>query len=277
MATYAVATGPKMQFDRDGSTGFFRNAAASLRSLTSGEMTTLSGETGTTVSDATASGTGVTIGVIFPDTRDIVGFQTNSTAGGANGLLETSTNTTTGLDGAWTTRATTYTTTANFRTAGLALALTGVKGIRITSTNGASGTTVYKNMHVYGIPSTGISSDRLRIWHPTLNQELASLDFGDPARESTYDATFRIYNNSSSQFANSVVVSTEALTDTSPTVLSQESISQGSGFASTQTITQLIPLALSAVLTLRFSVGAGATVGAWRQRVKAVAGSWTGS
>lgn len=276
MATYTPAVGPKMQYDRDGSTGFFRNAAASLRALTSGEMTALSGESGTnTVTDATANGTGVTIGVIFPDLRDIVGFLTNSVAGGTNGLLETSINTTTGIDGSWVTQAAAYTTTASFRGKALTLALTGIKGIRITSTNGAAGTTAYKNFHVYGTPSTGQSSDRLRIWHPTLNQELTTLDFGDPARESTYDVTFRLKNNSTTLNANSVVLSTEAITDASPTVVSQESVSQGSGFASTQTFTLLAPATLSAVCTLRINVAATAVVGPWRQRLKASAGSWT--
>ncbi len=274
---------PKMQYDRDGSSGFFRNAAATLRALTVPELTNLNSESNAnTVTDATASGTGVTIGVIFPDLRDITGFWTNSAAGSAYGLLETSVNTTTGVDGAWVTQAASYTRgSMSFRDQIAILALTGIKAIRITSTNGVSGTTAYRNLHVYGIPSnTGVPStssslDRLRIWHPTLNQELGTLDFGIPAGGSTYETTFRVKNNSPSLYANSVLVSTEALTEALPTVVSQLSISQGSGFATTQTLTQIAPTAISAVCTLRLSAAALVHVGLWRQRIKAVASTWT--
>lgn len=274
----AAAASPKMQYDRDGSVGFYRNGSAVLRALTSPELTNLNSESGLdTVVDTTASGTGVTIGVIFPAPRDITGFWTNALAGSANGLLETSTNTTTGIDGSWTTQASTYASSGNFRTGIAALALTGINAIRITSTNGASGKTFYRNLHVYGIPSTGYSIDRLRIWHPTLDQELATLDFGDPAGESTYDTTFRVKNNSSSLYANSVVLSAEALTDANPTVVSQLTVSQGGSFAATQTLTQLGPGAISAVCTLRLSVSASVLPGLWRQRLKAVATTWTTS
>jgi hypothetical protein len=266
-----------VQYDRDGSTGFFRDASGALRALTAPELTNLDSEASTTntVTDSTASGTGVTIGVIFPDLRDITGFWTNSVAGSAYGLLETSINTTTGIDGTWVTQAASYTRgSMSFRDGIALLALTGIKAIRITSTNGASGTTSYKNFHVYGIPSTGNSIDRLRIWHPTLDAELATLDYGTPYGRSTWDITFRVKNNSTALNANNVVLSAEALTEPLPTIVSQMTVSQGSGFAATQTIALIAPASISAVCTLRLTAGA-VPAGLWRQRIKAVATTWT--
>ncbi len=274
----AFALSPKLQYDRDGSVGFFRSGAAVLRALIAGEMTSLNGESGfDTVVDTTASGTGVTIGVIFSTLYDVTGFWTNSVPGSAYGLLETSVDTTTGIDGTWVTQAATYSSSGIFRFGIALLALTGIKAIRITSTNGATGRTYYRNFNVYGIPTAPNALDRLRIWHPTLDQELATLDFGSPAAGSTYQVTFRVKNNSNVLYANSVVLSAEALTEPSPTVVSVLTLSQGAGFASTQTITQIAPTAISPVCTLRLTASEAAVPGLWRQRLKAVAGTWTTS
>lgn len=250
-------------------------------------MEALNGISGTSYNETTGQNGGPLMGVIFPELRDLVGYyiaHNNFGAGNPVGVfnLAWSANTTNGYDGAWTNLGTPtfYTTMANFRSP-TALSVTGAKAIRYNpqQTGGAAnaGSITY-GFHVYGKPSTGQALDRLRIWHPTLDQEMAGpgLDFGDYGRGYTIDRTFRIKNNSSSLSANSIVLSFEALpNDASPTVVSMMSLSQGGAFASTQNIGTLAPGEISGVCTLRIASPSNTTLGLWRQRLIATAGSWT--
>lgn len=269
-----------MAYDIDGSAGFVN--VGSLRSLTAGEMTTLNSETGVAVS---RTGDNLTsyIGVVFPQLRDIVGvnhglsFAGNTT--GQSKAFQTSVDTTNGSDGVWVTQTASMVLSTNYRTGITTYSLTNIKGVRWNVVTGQSFAGVnFGQFHVYGTIASGLTPDRLRLWHPTLDQELAGayFDYGDQVRGAgPLDKTFRVKNNSSTLQANNVVLAVSALTDTTPTVVGQMTLSQGGAFASTQTITSIAAGAISAVCTLRYSVSASASLSVWRQRVTATPSSWS--
>lgn len=212
--------------------------------------------------------------------RDIVGFFLKHNFGqwGSWDRVFTSVDTTNGADGTWTDRGA-MGSVSHFRTI-TALVVSGVKGIRFrwSSSSTDNGGRYVGLLHVYGSIPAASAPDRLTLWHPTLNQELAgsALDFGDVPKLSILTIPFRVKNNSSTLTANTITLSVEAVNDTSPTVVSVETLSfNGSEYASTQNIGTLAAGAISNICTLKLSPGSSATLGPWRQRVKALASSWS--
>jgi hypothetical protein len=286
---FADAPGPQIMYDRDGSRAFHVVAGGTTGTLLTAaqakDLLDISGGTGYTAANLQSGG--VYYAVIFPELRTLVGYfivhDSGTTGGNSINVqnLQSSTDSTNGYDGIWTTvtASPTWTTSVNgFRTV-TAQAVSSVKAVRINpyQTGGAAGgSSNLLAFMLYGGPVT--PTERLRIWHPTLDQELggAGFDYGDAPRSATYNKTFRVKNTSTARTANSIVLSAEALpTEASPTVVSQLTISQGSGFASTQTITSLAAGTISAVCTLRLTLLSTAALGLFRQRVLAVPTSWT--
>ena len=136
-------------------------------------------------------------------------------------------------------------------------------------------------VHLYGTLAAGESPDRLRIWHPTLDEEVTGpyFDWGDRKRSSVTTRDFRIKNNSPSLTAADVEVSIEALTNSNPTLLSPThqfaKASNPGVFSATQTIDELVPGEVSEVLTVRYSVPTDAVLSLWAARILAVPGSMT--
>lgn len=276
--SYPDAPGVKFAYEADGSAGF-TIVGGVVTALTSVALTAANNENADVVFAMGAS-TAVKIGVVFPQLRDLAGYfvQTDST-NITSGIVETSTDTTNGLDGVWTSRGTgsSSQSVSGYRTV-TALAQAGIKAVRFTLTNTDTFTTRnIQSLHLYGTIPVTSTPDRLTLWHPTLDQALspAGLDFGDVQRGTTNDKTFRVKNLSSTLTANTVQVSLSALTDTAPTVLSQETLGIAGSFAATQTITSIAPTAISAVVTLRLAVSASAALSVNRQRVTAAATTWS--
>lgn len=279
---YADVPGPQIMYDRDGN-GFYYSGTTALVALSQGDLNIHNGTSGGSGSRSNDGWVTVTIGIILPELYDIVGwFNNGSGAGNGNYAFETSPDTTNGQDGTWTSRYANWSTGSTFRSSITAVSWAGMKGFRWSAGNGSANKQYWYQLHLYGSPSASSLTavpGRLRVWHPTLDQLISgpAFDFADVARSApALTKTFRIKNNSATQTVNSIVLSTGALTDTSPTVLGVETIDyNGSGYASTQTISSLAPGAISSLCTLKLSPGASATLGLWRQRVLAVAGSWT--
>lgn len=225
--------------------------------------------------------------LIFPELRDLDGFWYSSDANETNTLMtlaEVSTNTTNGLDGTWTTylsgSLTDYGFTApkarnNIR-AGTAL---GVKGIRFRRTQGNQIAGHTSSIHLYGEPAPGENLQRLEIWHPTLDQRIgpADLDWGDVPRNSSAIRSFRIKNMHPTLTANNVRAAMSILTDTSPSVVGQQSISKdGVTWAAQQTLTNpLGPGAISPILQIRRQTPSNASLSLWWYRLFSDASSWT--
>lgn len=279
MSVYPLAPGRKFETDVDGSVGFGVNTT---------EATPFSGTAMTNLSktvsgNSVLTGGGQTtyyVGYLFPELRDIAGFCLINQAGvwGSWDRVYTSTDSTNGTDGTWTDRGA-MSGSGSFRTI-TALVVAGVKGIRFrwSSTSTEGGNRYLGLLHIYGSIPSSSSPDRLTLWHPSSNVEFtgSGFDFGDVPRLTVATISFRVKNNSSTQTANTITVSVEAVNDTSPTVVGVETLDfNGSGYASTQNIGSLAAGVISAICTLKLSPSITATLGPWRQRVKAVAVSWT--
>jgi hypothetical protein len=210
------------------------------------------------------------------------------TQGGTIQGVETSTNTTNGIDGTWTNQGN-YVNTGNIVTPILlrnsitSLSVAGVKAMRWLNASGAGGARNVRGLQLFGAIAAGETPDRLRMWHPTLDEPLddntsadgAFFDWGDIQRNTTSDKTFRIKNNSATLTANGIVISQQTLTDTTPSVNSQFTFSDGGAFASSIDIGNLAPGAISVVVTKRFTRPSNAILSLWTSRTIANPTSWT--
>ena len=228
---------------------------------------------------------------IFPQLRDIsnyvyVGNGQPTGSSAIRGRVQTSTDTTNGVDGTWTTLE------ANFRSSNYGLtvppyyrssispaAMYGVKAVRFESAQYFYGDSLnIAALHLFGSYTSGETPNRLELWHPTLDQRVSGghFDFGDKLQSTTTDISFRVKNQSSGQTANTIVVSIETLTDLSPPSTGNYALNlNGGSFAATQTISSIAPGAISNTLTLRLTNPYNAALGLLASTVKAVAASWS--
>lgn len=271
---YPDAPGMMIQYDRDGNALYYDNAWVTMDST---QKTNLNKTPAVTAYTTTINAT-CYICIVLPETYDLVGYSNASALGNGPNIVETSVDTTNGIDGTWINRG--GFVTNSFRSP-TTVSWAGIKGIRWSHFNGAAVRTAFFGVHIYGQPSSAAlitTPDRLRFWHPTLNQLLggADLDFGDFPRLDVRTKQFRIKNNSSTLTANGIVVSSESLNDATPTVTGVQLFDNaGSGYASTQSLGNLVAGAISGVITLKISPSATAVVGTWRQRIRAIATSWS--
>lgn len=279
---YTDVPGHRFAIDKDGSIGaFYRTSTGLVTQFTPTQMQAVNDENPATLYALTNYGPGW-IGIFFPEKRNIAGIYVKWT--GVGGAIETSVDSTNGQDGTWVATGTTITPSSGpadvpgYRTAITTLAAVGVKAIRMNITNATSQDLFLTSFHLYGSISATENPNRLRIWHPTLDEEVggAYLDWGDAPRSSSADRTFRVKNNSSSQTANSIVLGFDALTDTTPSVPGQYLLStDGTTFAATRTIASLAPGAISSVLTMRRVTPSNATLSLWAARLNAEATTWS--
>lgn len=279
--SYPDIPAPRMAYDRDGSQVFIVTPTGGATQKAASEMKTMNGES--LAGMASVTGGGGWMVMIFPELRDISAYCMADQFNGVT-AIETSTNTTNGFDGTWTSLGTVShapvtlaSIRSNIHTVSGA-GTTGVKAIRFAQTSGLSGITFFF-LHLYGTPSAGQNPNRLEFWHPTLNQSLnitpAYLDWGDRPRSTVLSRQVRLKNLSSSLTATSVVVGVEALTDTSPTMVSQYALSwDGTTFSPTLTISSLSPGQISAGIIVRQTLLSNAVLSLWTQRLYAQAGVW---
>lgn len=226
--------------------------------------------------------------IVFPEARNVVGYcyAYGIGDGVVNQSAETSTDTTNGIDGTWTAQAGWSAgafTKAFLRNNIAAVTWNGIRGIRIRHTVTPNpGNTVVRSVaafHLYGDIAAGQSVDRLRFWDPTLDQEVggAFFDWGDTPRNTTATKTFRVKNNSATLTANAVSLLFEALTNSTPSLLSQFAFStDGVNFAAAPiALGNLLPGALTGVITVRRTLDPNAALSLWTARMVADATSWS--
>lgn len=288
--TYPDVPGPRMAYDRDG-TILVRVLHSSGTAAAFDGISTMNAETGAGVT--LASGTSPselgTIGavLIFPEARDVVGAYHGIHLAWNNGTptyngMYWSPDTTNGIDGTWNfvhaPARQSETNAIAMRDNIASCSLTGVKGLAFRGTVGsAGGRLIRARVHVYGQPTVA-PSNRLQIWHPTLNEEVggAYFDWGDIARGSTVTREFRVHNPSASLTANAVDVTMEALSDTSPSNTGQHEFSVGGGaWGSTASLGNLAPGATSGAVALRRVTVGSAALSLWWTRMVASAASWS--
>ena len=293
---YSDAPAPQIMYDRDGSSGIYVPTGGGTPVAFSAAQLLAMNDWSTSSTGQFGSTGRWWVAIIFPVLMDVSGIffsMATHNLGPSQDGPQWSANTTNGNDGTWTgftpspgpgghywfgNGGSGITFLPQARQNIGTMALTGVKSVRIGGGNSTSGNPIVGAYHLYGKPSTGQANDRLRLWHPTLDEEVggAYFDYGDAGRGGTFDKTFRIRNNSTNLTANDVVLSFEEYaTVPTPSVASQMSISQGGAFAATQNLGSIAPGGTSGICTLRLASLSTAALGLWRQRLLAVAGSWT--
>lgn len=255
---YPDVPGRRMAYDIDGSVVVACNiSAGTLAVLSEAQVLSLNSESVTTnYQFGTNTNQQGRLVIIFPEPRDIVGY--GVAAGVTPGTLQTSEDTTNGLDGLWDDHGG-WTKVAGSHAMGLRSdiaepdpVLTGVKAIGFTFTAGSSASSRQFNaLHLYGDP-TG-ATDRLRFWHPIDDEEVsgAYFDWGDRIQGFPHeDREFRIKNDSS-LLAQDITISASAPTDATPSLIDQYSFDAGGGFAPTVVIGSLEPGEVSGLVTVR--------------------------
>lgn len=274
--TYPDVPAPRMAYDRDGTVMMeLSSSYLYIQTYSQAVKESLNSERNGGVSNVAC------FAFIFPEQRDISGYLVTHTNGGSR-LFQSSNDTTNGEDGTWTTEFN-YTqsgsSTVSQRNEIQTASVTNVKAIRFQTGNGGWD---WGYLHLYGrISSAG--GDRLRMWHPTLDEPLddnnstdaSHLDWGDITQGTTEDRTFRIKNNSATLTANSIIISNEVLSNTSPALESQVSYSNGGAFTDSLNIGNLGPGTISPIITVRRSTSLNASLAIWTMRTVAEAGSWT--
>lgn len=275
---YPDALGARIAYDRLNCTLLRVNSPTDITAYTGAQMALMNGELGTS-----SLGDAGMMALVFPVPYTLTHIYL-FTGNNPSVTVKVSTDTTNGYDGTWTTAragmdyksASSNVITPSYRTQYALTGAVGVKAVRLDP----SGGTVYNVLHVFGYPTS--YTDRLEMWHPTLDQPLrdtpALLDYGDVPRGTTPTKQFRVKNLSASLTAGSVTVGAEALTDSpSPTIVSQTQFSIGGGsYASTASISSLAPGAISGIITSRLNTNTTTTaLGLWAQRYYAQAASWS--
>lgn len=193
----------------------------------------------------------------------------------------TSTDTTNGFDGNWTTNAIWSPASMpgdagpSIRNDPVAIVGDGVKAFRIRYQCGSSSYSRDWQKIILWAEASGASYDGLEFWHPTLDQRLDPVEYGDVPRNNQSDLTFRVKNQSSTLAANGIVLSSEAITDSTPSVADDFTFApDGSTFTSTLDIGNLASGGISSVVTVRKQTPVDAAMGLWFPRWVATPTSW---
>lgn len=288
---YDDAPGHRMAYDQDGTIVIRRNwNTDTLIDTVSGSDLIVMNDESSGRYAAFPKGAQYELIFIFPELRDIVGYVSQGNGAGETQVwrdIRWSANTTNGIDGTWTTTTQDYAITGTFNPTALrndivTLSLSGVKAVGFgTQQDGGAvsgGPLELACHHLFGSIASGQNPDRLRIWHPTLDQEVgpAYFDWAEQERGATNTITFRVKNQSATLTANSIAINMEALTDTTPTNVSQHTFSTDNvTYLSTINIGNLSAGALSSVLYMKRTTPSNAALGLWWTRMQAIASSWT--
>lgn len=228
-----------------------------------------------------AFGTGGTPGhyvALFPELREVDGFFARLISTGSEGDVETSGDTTNGIDGTWTARIANYTpgsinvlTGGEYRDDITSLAVSNVRGIRMEVASGQS----LRAFHLYGEIAAGETPDRL-LWvdNDTGSEFGLPIDYGDIPRGSAEDREVLLRNNSGSLTAASVQITAEALFQDSGSWYTAKEA--GGSFQATLPLSSSIGAGSdSPVLTIRRITPDDETLGLHAGRAVASVGSWS--
>lgn len=277
--SYADVPGPRIAYDRDGTSVYMIDSSNGLTAMTATQIQQLNDENYGNPSIHVYAD--YRLFFFFPVAMDLVGYFWSESTGDAAGVMDVSSDTTNGIDGTWTQvysqfPMTRYSVSPGYRSSIVSISRNNVKGVRFKHP-GPYYDIQPRAVHFYGTP-TSSSGDRLEFWHPTSDARLggAALDWGDTPRSSTADLTFRVKNVSSSLTANGVSVTLDAPTDTTPSVSGQHTMSiSGGSFGSSVSVGNLTAGSISNVITLRRTTPSNATLSLWTARVLASATSFS--
>lgn len=218
--------------------------------------------------------------LFFPELRAIQAFSLSIYDAGNGSIsivnLETSSDTTNGMDGNWDFRYNISSLNAWYNASLTTLRQPwtvdwqNTKSIRLTITTGGSAFSGLYDCHIWG----NYTRAGLVLWDASADQIMAgsNLDFGDTTQGSVYTRQLRIKNNYGLT-ANNIVIASPAggVGD----VRNALEFSDGGAYATSVTIPTIAPGAISPVVTVRRTVSPTAPLVIGCARVTATAGSWT--
>jgi len=220
---------------------------------------------------------------IFPELREVDGSFIWANSGDTR-PLETSGDTTNGIDGTWTQRladATAYASATFDRTKHRtdidSLAVSNVRGVRIKGPTGDfPGNQDYlHHFHVYGEISPGETPDRLLFIDEVTGLEFtAPIDYAEVPRGSSEDKEFRIKNNSASLTANTIQYTAESLSESSGGWYTYTTPG-GATYSATQSVASLAAGVTTGIITMRRITPGGESVGLHVARTYLNVGSWS--
>lgn len=218
--SYDDAPSRRMAYDLDG-TVVLRYDTGAATELSASIVTELNDE-----DNVKAFGIGSNdaawVAFVFPELREIDGIFTavyKATFASSFGAVQTSPDTTNGIDGTWTTRIADITDYEscydNFRDEIVSMAVPGIKGVRVRFAQSADTSAGAMAIHLYGPISPAETPDRMLFLDtgsdPADEVFTKPLDFGDVPRGQTTTGEFKIKNNSGSLTINTIQVTAEAL------------------------------------------------------------------
>lgn len=278
---YPSAPSYRMALDKDGSTLVTIAPNNVITQRSAANLTAMSNESDDNLG-TWLGGVGHSVAVIFPEKRDLLGYFVACSRN--NGLtLWVSTNTTNGLDGTWTQFATRSATgddpvVPGYRTSIVSTSQLGIKAFKLTHVNGGWSEFDVRAIHLYGVLSAGENPNRLEIWHPTddVRASSAYFDFAETPRNSQMTLLSRVKNLSPTQTATGVTLSTDVLTDATPSLSTQYQVSlDGVTYSNSISLGNIAPGAMSPVFRVRRNTSATAALGLWSLRLKASPTSWS--
>lgn len=295
MTAYPDLPSWRMAPDVDGTVGVLVDTVGVGTQMTLPQMVAMTGESGTRITIEYRPGR---IAYVFPQLRDVAGVYVAAGAilGGYPLYLETSVDTTNGIDGTWTARGTMlnpdYTEgntsvgpviRPNYRQQVYPVSAPACSGVRLSWVDWGPSHDYLQYLsafHVYGGIVAGQTPDRLALWDLTTDAQIAYtlLNWGEAPRGTTATKQFRVKNLSSTLTAHSIGLDMDVLSD-SPTdsVLDQFTLStDGTAWSSTITgLADLAPGAISAPLSIRRVITADMDLSVWAFRLHAAASSWS--
>lgn len=287
MALYSAVPAPRLAYDIDGTKVVQVNiSTGAITELTTTQKQTLNNEGTDTLSYAVNS----YIAFLFPEQLTISAYTTIIQPQSATtleiGAFEYSNNTTNGLDGTWTSKEATFTnnntavTNPTYRTSIHSLTGTiNATAVRFRARSYVTTTTYTTFFNLINLFGTPVSSSSLDFWHPTNNAAVSAsyFDFQDVAQGSNNVIQFRLKNSNGSLTANSVNISFSFLTEQTPTLASQYSLSlDGTTYSTSVTLASSIsPGSISPIIYLKRNTSASAGLGLHAGRIHSVVGSWT--
>lgn len=219
---------------------------------------------------------------IFPELREFDGIFIATPSGNGTVIeeVETSGDTTNGIDGSWATEIANYTdqhqVTPQYRDEITAVAASNVRGIRCgTNTVGTgAGSDVYA-VHLYGEIAPGETPDRL-LWidEATGLEFTKPIDYGDIPRGGSEDVEVRLRNNSAALTATTIQYTAEALYLGSAAWYTF-SLPGGATFQNTQQVASLAPATSTGIITVRRITPGDETLGLHAARLYANVASWS--
>lgn len=279
--SYMDAPRARMSYDRDGSIATVITVAGKQTLLNTNQLRAMNSEEEVGAFNLQ----GNRLAIIFPVPVDIAALFAPNFAGWT---LETSKDTTNGADGSWDSHGLivaptqpgvrpAYRQRANLSLTQPGLLSTGVRGVRVRNPAADTGIAPAA-LHVYAdVETADIAA--LAFWQPDTNAAVppAYFDWGNVARASSADRSFRLKNLSSDLTATGISIYADALTPGSPSVAGEHtfSVDGGATFRSNVTVASLSPGQISNPIIVRRSLPINAQVSTWSARLAADVTTWS--